>query len=420
LAIYSCGGPFCDGYILGIIAIALGALSSDIGLTAGWQGLIGAASLVGMFFGGCVFGYLTDLVGRRFMYTLDLLVFVVASAAHFWVHDPWSLFALRLILGIAIGADYPIASALMAEFAPRRQRGMLLATMIGAWWLGYTVSFVVGYALSLGGGTAWRWMLASSALPAAVVSVMRWGTPESPRWLVAKGRIHEAQELVRRHFGDNYYLEEGLPKRTEYGRVFRGDYLRRTVFVCLFWSCQIIPTFGIYTYAPALLTALGSPNPTLGTAIISLFFLAGVVPAVLLIDRIGRRPLLTIPFAVTGSALVLLALLPKAPGPLVTVAFVVFAIFNAGSSVLQWVYPTELFPTDVRATALGFATGVSRIGAGLGTFLVPIALHRLGISNLLLIFAGVCAIGWALSAAYAPETRGLSLDEASAVSKTSL
>ena len=76
------------------------------------------------------------------MYALDLLLFVVASAAQFWVQGVWTLFALRLVLGVAIGADYPIVSALMAEFAPKRQRGMLLAGLIGAWWLGYTVSFV--------------------------------------------------------------------------------------------------------------------------------------------------------------------------------------------------------------------------------------------------------------------------------------
>ena len=176
IAIYSCGGPFCDGYILGIIAAALGPLSSEIGLTAGWQGIVGAAALVGMFVGGLVFGYLTDLLGRRVMYSADLLVLIVASAAQYWVHGAVSLLVLRFILGLAVGADYPIASALLSEFAPRRQRGMLLAAMIGAWWLGYTIAFIAGYALG-NEGLSWRWMLASSAIPAALVSLLRWGTP---------------------------------------------------------------------------------------------------------------------------------------------------------------------------------------------------------------------------------------------------
>ncbi|HWW79178.1 MAG TPA: MFS transporter [Steroidobacteraceae bacterium] len=413
IAIYSCGGPFCDGYILGIIAAALGPLSSEIGLTAGWQGMVGAAALVGMFVGGLVFGYLTDLLGRRVMYSADLLVLIVASAAQFWVHDRVSLLVLRFVLGLAVGADYPIASALLSEFAPKRQRGMLLAAMIGAWWLGYTISFIAGYALG-NEGLSWRWMLASSAIPAALVSLLRWGTPESPRWLISKGRTGEAQALIQRHIGSGYGLQESPSAKTAYRTIFRGPYLGRTAFVCVFWSCQVVPTFAIYTFAPDLLRAFGSPDPAFGAAILSLFFLAGVIPAVLLIDRIGRRPVLTIPFAVTGVTLLLLGWLPRGASILVEVCFIVFAIFNAGSSVLQWVYPSELFPTEVRATALGFGTAVSRIGAAVGTFLFPIGLTRLGVAPLMTIVAAICGLGWLVSVRFAPETRGMSLQAASA------
>jgi putative MFS transporter len=413
IALYSCGGPFCDGYILGIIAVALSPISSEIGLSAGWQGLIGAASLVGMLFGGLIFGYLTDLVGRRVMYSADLLVLIVASAAQFWVHGRMSLLVLRFVLGLAVGADYPIAAALLAEFAPRRQRGMLLAAMIGAWWLGYTVSFIAGYALG-NEGLSWRWMLASSAIPAALVSMLRWGTPESPRWLMSKGRAAEARALIERYIGPGHTLPESAPVTTSYLSIFRRPYRRRTWFVCVFWSCQVVPTFAIYTFAPDLLRAFGSPDPAFGAAILSLFFLAGVIPAVLLIDRIGRRPVLIIPFAVTGVTLMLLGWLPHSASIAVAACFILFALFNAGSSVLQWVYPSELFPTEVRATALGFATAVSRIGAAIGTFLFPIGLQRLGVADLMFVVAAICGIGWWVSIRFAPETRGLSLQAASA------
>jgi MFS transporter, putative metabolite transport protein len=412
LAIYSAGGPFCDGYILGIIAIALPALSHEFGLGPTGQGLIAAASLMGMFIGGATFGYLTDLFGRQVMYSIDLLLLVVGSAAQYWVHDTWALFVLRFLLGLAVGADYPIATTLLSEFAPKRQRGMLLAAMIGAWWFGYTVSFITGYALS--GIASWRVLLASSAVPAAIVCLLRWGTPESPRWLVRKGRIAEARALMQRHLGADYELEEREPARTDFRAIFRGAYARRTLFVCIFWSCQVVPEFAIDTFFPDLLRALGSPNPTLGTAILSLFFLAGVVPAVLSVERIGRRPLLILPFLIQAAVLAALAFLPRGATTLIAICFIVFAVFNAGSSVLQWVYPSELFPTEVRATALGFATSVSRIGAAIGTFLFPIGLHYWGISTLLLLVAGVCLIGWLVSLAWAPETRGMTLMQASA------
>ena len=416
LLTYSCGGPFCDGYVLGIIAIALPSLAGSLHLSSSWQGLIAAASLLGMVVGGTLFGWLTDRVGRQLMYTIDLAALVLASAAQLWVREPWQLFALRLLLGVAVGADYPIASALLCEFAPRCRRGMLLAAMIGAWWLGYTVSFLSGYAMSTRIGLDWRWLLSSSAIPAAIVVALRLGTPESPRWLASKGRMHEAAAIIEKHLGSGYRLEYADMPATAPTSLLEGRYLRRLVFVCVFWSCQVVPTFAIYTYAPELLRTFHVPNPTLGAALISLLFTAGVIPAMGLVDRIGRRPLLTVPFLVTGVALALLAAMPEGVyAGIVALLFGVFALFSAASSVLQWIYPAELFPTEVRATGLGIATSVSRVSAAIGTFLVPMAIAHLGIRPLIAAMAGLSLIGWLVAVRCAPETKGLSLSEASSL-----
>jgi putative MFS transporter len=416
LLTYSCGGPFCDGYVLGIIAIALPSLAVSLNLASGWQGLIAAASLLGMIVGGTLFGFLTDRLGRQLMYTIDLVALVVASAAQFWVRQPWELFALRFLLGVAVGADYPIASALLCEFAPRGRRGMLLAAMIGAWWLGYTVSFLGGYAMSTYGGLGWRWMLSSSAIPAAIVVALRLGTPESPRWLASKGRIHEAAAIIEKHLGPGYRLDDTDIPAPASTSLLEGRYLRRLIFVCVFWSCQVVPTFAIYTYAPELLRAFHVPNPALGAALISLLFSVGVIPAMALVDRIGRRPLLTVPFLVTGVALALLAAMPRGGRPgFVALLFGLFALFSAASSVLQWIYPAELFPTEVRATGLGIATSVSRVSAAIGTFLVPLAIVHFGIRALIAVMAGLSLAGWLVAVRCAPETRGLSLSEASSL-----
>lgn len=416
LLTYSCGGPFCDGYVLGIVAIALPSLSSDLRLGSGWQGLIAAASLLGMVVGGALFGRLTDRVGRQLMYTIDLAALVVASAAQFWVRDAWELFALRLALGIAVGADYPIASALLCEFAPRSRRGLLLAAMIGAWWLGYTVSFLIGYALSTWGNLDWRWLLSSSAVPALIVVALRLGTPESPLWLVSKGRVEEARAIVDKHLGPGYDLDQAELGASTRARLLDSRYLRRLLFVCVFWSCQVVPSFGIYTYAPEFLAAFRVPNPVLGAALISILFTVGVIPAMALVDRVGRRPLLTIPFLVTGVALAILATLGGGGGlGIVAGLFSLFAVFSAASSVLQWIYPAELFPTEIRATALGIATSVSRISAGIGTFVVPLAIGRFGSQIVIAAMAGLSLIGWFATVRSAPETRGLSLSQASSV-----
>lgn len=411
------GGPIVDGYILGIVAIALSQMTTDLSLSAMWQGLIGAGALVGLFIGGIAIGWVADIVGRRMMYTIDLAVFVVASIAHVWVDEPWIILALRIILGIAVGADYPIATTLLAEFIPRRQRGSLMATLTSGWWAGYMLAFTVGYFISGMGEGSWRWALASSAIPAVIILALRLGMPESPVWLANKGRTEEARAIVRKHIGPQYTLPAlGADRpRSDYRRIFMSGYGRRTFFVSAFWFAQVLPTFAIFTFQPEILSGFGVENESLGTMLVSLFFLVGVLPAIWLVQSWGRRPVLLVGFVVPAIALGLLGLVPNAPVWVLFTLFVVFAIFNAGASVVQWIYPNEVFPTDIRATAVGFGTAMSRVGAAAGTFLLPLSLTGLGTGPTMLIASAVCVAGLLVSWPLAPETRGKSLTETSAV-----
>jgi MFS transporter, putative metabolite transport protein len=421
MTVYSAGGPFCDGYILSIIGIGLALAGPQLGLSPLMTGLIGASALVGIFFGGLVFGYVTDLVGRQLMYVIDLSVFVVASVLQLFVGEGWQLLVLRFILGVAIGADYPIATALLAEFTPRRHRGFLLGITVGAWWLGAVAAYIVGYVLLLAlGEDGWRWILASSAVPAALILLLRLGTPESPRWLASKGRTEEARAVVQEVFGEEADLGDLPPEppRTSFGNIFRRGYGKRAVFVGLFWLLQVTPLFAMFTFQPEVLKAfeLASGNQAyLGSVVISLFFLVGVIPALFLVGGMGRRPVLIWPFVITGIALLLIGIAPNAPLWVIVALFAIFAIFNGGSSILQFIYPNELFPTEVRATAVGFATAVSRIGAATGTFLLPTALSGIGVGPTMIIGAVLCFIGAIMSWFMAPETKDLTLAEASTV-----
>jgi MFS transporter, putative metabolite transport protein len=420
IAFYSAGGPFCDGYILGIVAPALAGLTPQLGLSPLMVSLIGAAALVGIFFGGLILGFVTDLVGRQTMYILDLATFVVASALQFFVGEGWQLLVLRFVLGVAIGADYPIATALLTEFTPRRHRGLLLSVNLFFWWAGFAVAYVVGYFLVGMGEESWRWMLASSALPAALVLLMRLGTPESPRWLASKGRVDEARAAVREAFGEDADLGDlpSEPPQTSFWNIFRQGYAQRTIFVAAFWLLQVTPLFAIFTFSTTILDAFnlgGGRSAYLGSAIIGLFALAGIIPAMFLVGSWGRRPILIWPFLITGVALLILGIAPGSPTWVVVTLFIVFAAFNAGSSVLQWIYPNELFPTEVRATAMGFGTAVSRIGAAIGTFLLPLSLAGFGIGPTMIIASLFCFVGFVMSWFMAPETKGLALTESSSI-----
>ncbi|WP_026694230.1 MFS transporter [Peribacillus kribbensis] len=421
LTLYTCGGPFLDGYILTIIGVALSHMNNQMHVTTFWSAMIGASALAGLLLGGLVFGYITDRVGRHVMYTLDLVAILVFSVLQFFVHNAVELTIVRFLMGIAIGADYPIATALLAEFSPRKQRGKMLGILMSTWYLGALVSYIVGYLLLPLGDSAWRWMLVSSAVPTLLLLVMRWGTPESPRWLVSKKRFKEASAIIQDVYGvdvDLTQLKEEKVVKAKFSSMFKGEYLKRTLFIGLFWTFQIIPTFAIYTFGPQILEAFhlkGENVAFLSEIIISLFFLIGCIPALIFVNKLGRRPVIIWSFVMMAVGMFILGIFPHSSIWVVLLGFALYAFFSGGPSVLDYIYPNELFPTEIRASAVGMGTAFSRIGSFVGTFLLPYSLNILGIGITMLIGGGLTILGLLVSIAWAPETKGKTLAEASSV-----
>ena len=186
------GGQFLDGYILGVIAIGFFLMPPEFGLTPFWRGMIGASALMGLFVGAIIGGWLTDRFGRVPLYTIDLVVFLVGSIAQLFVETMTQLFVVRLFLGLAIGVDYAVGPAYLAEFLPKKGRGRVLGGgLVFMWDIGFSLSLFVGVIGKVWGPEAWKWVLASSAIPALIVLILRIGSPESPRWLLLKGRLEE-------------------------------------------------------------------------------------------------------------------------------------------------------------------------------------------------------------------------------------
>ncbi|WP_037080958.1 MFS transporter [Pseudonocardia spinosispora] len=411
---YSGGGMFCDGYMLGIIAPALAVYSTQHQVSALWTGLIGASALIGLFLGSITFGWLTDKVGRQTMYLADLLLFVGGSIVQAFVTDVAWLFAVRLLLGIAVGADYAISPTLLAEFAPRRHRGWMLSSLNVVWTAGYVVSFGVGYLLSDLGPDSWRWMLASSAIPALIVTLLRLGTPESPRWLVRNGRSDEALEIVRGYIDPNATIadlahDEG--DRSTYRDLFQRGHLGRVLFGGVFWCCQVVPYFALFTFLPTVLAALKIEGDLAQSVLVNVFLLLGAVAGMLLVDRMNRRPFVLGSFLLLAVVTTVLGLWTGASAFVVVGLFGVFAFVASGAQSLALVYPSEMFPTAVRASGVGVVTAFSRIGAAIGTFLLPVGVAALGIHATTLIAAGTLVLGLLVSAFWAPETRAVALGQ---------
>jgi len=262
----------------------------------------------------------------------------------------------------------------------------------------------------------WRWMLGSAAIPCLLILIGRFELPESPRWLLRKGRVKECEEMMIKLFGEPVAFEEEQPQQTRFRDLFNRRHFPFVLFVAAIWTCQVIPMFAIYTFGPQIVGLLGlgvGKNAALGNVVISLFFMLGCIPPMLWLNTAGRRPLLIGSFAMMTLALAVLGLIPDMGIWLVVMAFAVYAFFSGGPGNLQWLYPNELFPTDIRASAVGVIMSLSRIGTIVSTWTLPIFINNYGISNTMLMGAGISLFGLLISVAFAPETRGMSLAQTS-------
>lgn len=410
MTVRSGGGWILDGYILSIIGVAIVQFSDYLRLDSFWQGMIAAAAMLGTFISGFLGGWLTDRIGRRRLYFVGPILFIVGSLGTFWVESGTSLFLLRLLIGMGVGLEYPVAGSLLTEFLPQKNRGPRLAGLTILWFVGAALSYIFGnFILAHGGEQGWRMVLASSAVLGLVLLLVRLGTPESPRWLVNKGRYDEAERIIKQVYGANFSL----------GNLLHSGYGKRMLFVIVFWTAAVVPMFAVYSFAPVVLQALNLKGnwAAYGSVLITLLFVLGCVIATRLIDSMGRRPLIIHSFLWSTLALLGLGALSHSAEALVLLMFGAYALFIGGAQVLELVYPNELFPTEIRAFAVGIGSSMTRVGSAIGTWLVPMALHNFGIGNTMYVAAGVSCVGLLVSVWLAPETRGMSLEQAASLKR---
>lgn len=410
------GGMFLDGYILGIIGPLSGRMAEDLELSVVWQGLIAAAALIGILIGSPLGGWAADKWGRKPIFMFDIGLFAVASGMQFFIDSPLWLLVVRLLMGIAIGAEYAVGWPLMAEFSATHLRGRLMGAMEIAWYGGFMVAFLIGHMLAEYTSLSWHFILGTSTFIAIALFLARLGLPESPRWLWSVGRKDEARALAAKYMPDDALedVQHEDVRKGSFGMLFSKEHWRSTLFISAFWFCAVTPYFAIATFADSVLNQYGLAGGLAGGVGLSAIALAGVVVTVLLIDKAGRRILCVPPQWLCAVVLAIIGLWAGAPGPVVLVLFLIFSFFNAMYTTLTGVYPSEVLPTEIRGIGTGFAAAVSRVGAGIGIFLMPMSMETLGAGPTMLIAAAVGLAGAALSQWLAPETKGKTLTEAAA------
>ncbi len=419
VTVLSAGGTFLDGFDLTVIAVALPMIANEWDVSAGEKSLITSSAIIGSFIGAAVLGNLTDRFGRKAMYVIDLLAFVVFAALTAFSQDVWQLIIFRFLLGIGIGADYPISATIVSEFASKKGRGKLSTSLGAMWFVGAVAAYLVGLAVLPLGDNAWRALLLVGAFFALIVFIFRVQLPESPRWLLAHGRTEDAKNVVEKVTGvrptEAELTESDQPKPGESSKLFVGVQRRRTLFVCGFWFCYATAYYGISMYTPTILEPFTNGSHVsviIGSGVVALLGLAGSIIGMNLVDNWGRRPLIITSFAGLTVALIVLASVIGPSFGFLVVLFSIAVLFaNSGGGILNFVYPTELFPTSLRATGSGLATSVSRIGSILGVLAFPNLVAAWGNNAALWVFAAVGAAGLLICLFMAPETKNRSLEE---------
>ena len=382
-------GEFIDGYDLLVMGAAVILLRKQFGLTPQEVGLLGASTFMGAVVGLLVFGDLSDRVGRRSIFVINLVFFVVFAIGSALVTNVTWLFIMRILVGVGVGMDIPTTTAYLAEIAPAKQRGAILGSLLNVMWiLGAMTSTLLAIPLvAYFGDDAWRWMLGLAAIPAALVLLARQGLPESPRWLMARGRVEEARAAFATFGIDaDKALPNVLQRNTgSYSELLGPGYIKRLALVSLVFTLNCFSGSIGTVAAPLVLNTVGalSMNATLFfSATIWLTALCGVLTSAVLIDRIGRRKLCylsVIPFGII--ALIMSAFAQQSQVVLVVGFYALSYATWLGIAVLVWVWSSELFPTHLRGRSQGICNGWCRIAISLNIFIVPSALAGLGFSG---------------------------------------
>lgn len=433
-------GIFLDGYDLVIISVALMQLKAQWELTPGELGAIGGAVFYGALIGALAGGWVADKFGRKAVYMIDLLTFLVGAVLCGLAWSVAALVAFRFIVGVGIGADYPLSATYMAEFMPAKKRGGILTWTWGLWAAGAITAGLVGAALLLDKTNGWRWMFILGAIPAVLVVYLRRDLPESPRWYLRKNQPEKAAAVVARIDPtisqgeiDQFLTEQRLKmqhKPLPLKFLFMKPYLRATLLVCLPWFILDFVGYYITIYTPLILGRLGIHSEiarSLAQSVIFGSFIFGWIPLALLVDKIGRIIPQIIGFIGFGAALVLVALasthvqhltvdgkltMVASGGTIAVVCVAMFLqeVFNTfGPASTTYILPSEVYPTDLRASGHGFATAFSRFGGMLGASLLPPVQVWLGDRDFFILLAAFCVLAAIFTWAFRIDTRGKAL-----------
>ena len=421
-------GGLLFGYDTGVISGALLFIKQDFQLNAFVEGFIVSSLLLGAMAGAGISGALSDRLGRRTIILIAAIIFGIGAIGAALSPNVWILVAFRVVLGLGVGAASALVPSYISESAPTDVRGSLSSLFQLAITLGILLAYLVNGVFA--GAEDWRWPLGLAFIPAVVLFVGMYFLPETPRWLVSKNREEEAKRVLRRTRSeeevDNELQEIRHVEEEEEQQAGIGELLSPwvrpilVVGVGLAIFQQLVGINTVIYYAPTIIKSTGLENSVsiLATIGIGIVNVAMTVVAILIVDRVGRKPLLLVGIAGMTVSLLILGwafLTTSFQGIISWVTLGALMLYIGSFAVsfgpLLWVMLPEIFPLKVR----GAGTGVSALSNWGANFIVAQAFLPLvaliGRTAVFWIIAGICVVAAAFIYFVVPETKGRSLEE---------
>ncbi len=415
-------GGYLFGFDFAVISGALPFLKTQFGLDAYWEGFATGSLALGAILGCVVAGKISEKFGRKKGLLTAAAIFGLSSLAMASSTNTPLFIISRFFAGIGVGMASMLSPMYIAEIAPAAVRGRMVAINQLTIVIGILVTNLVNYSLRNSGVDAWRWMFGLGIVPSSLFFFGVLFIPESPRWLMSKGRTSDAESILQKIGGVNYTREiiasisKSLVnnKPTSFKTVFEKDYLPAVIIgIGLAVFQQFCGINVVFNYTASIFESIGASkdDQLLQTVFIGAVNLVVTILAMALVDKVGRKPLMLIGSIGLSVLYILISQLIGAKSVYVS-WFLLAAIGLYGTSLapVTWVLISEIFPNKIRSAATTIAVLSLWLAYFILTFTFPILYEQLK-DKTFYIYAVICAIGFVFVKLKVKETKGASLEE---------
>ena len=418
-----------DAMDASVVAFILPPVTKLFGLDDGQTGLLGSSVLIGYLFGAFFAGTLGDRIGRRSVMMWALGIYSIASVFAAFSPNWGFLFWSRVIAGFGTGAESAIVAPFLSEFIQSKYRGRYVGSLSGFFSFGFVFAALLGYFIVPAGPSGWRIVQMITAAPILMLLWWRRALPESPRWLIERGRSWEAEQVVagmeaevakrvRGTLPSPDTVEMSGGSEPQGGSVFQNlralwgrGFIRSTAMLWVLWLSITFSYYGFFTWIPTLLIKQGfTVTKSFGySLVINVAQIPGFYSAAFLSEKLDRK--WTIILYMIGGGISAFFMSEARNGLIIMLFGVLMSFFMNGTYACIYVYTPEVYPTAFRATGMGVASAVGRVGGIAAPIVIGLAYAHIGFDGVFTITTAVLLGGAIVVGVLGIKTSGKTLEQ---------